>query len=113
MNMKKMQSALLGLWLLVPTAASCGFPQLPELPRDEPGDGGAASPSISLELLAGDIGGPGNADGTGSVARFNGPRSVVVDGVGNIYVADTSNETIRRITPTGAVTTLAGTANMA
>jgi len=51
---------------------------------------------------------PGTNDGLGSVARFNRPRGVAVDGAGSVYVADTENHTIRKITPAGEVTTLAG-----
>jgi hypothetical protein len=55
-------------------------------------------------------GNPGAADGAGSIARFNGPQGVAVDGAGSVYVADGSNATIRKITSDGMVTTLAGTA---
>ncbi len=51
---------------------------------------------------------PGSADGTGSAAGFNGANGVAVDSAGNVYVADTSNCTIRMVTPAGVVTTLAG-----
>ena len=58
----------------------------------------------------GTAGAPGSTDGTGAAARFNRPNGLVVDMAGNVYVADTSNSAIRKITPTGATTTVAGTA---
>jgi sugar lactone lactonase YvrE len=61
-----------------------------------------------VSTLAGLAGVSGSADGTGSGARFYQPQGVAVDGAGNVYVADTGNYTIRKITSAGAVTTLAG-----
>ena len=69
----------------------------------------AAGPQ-AFGTLAGLAGSPGSTEGTGSVARFNFTRDVAVDGAGTIYVADGGNHTIRRITPSGTVSTLAGLA---
>src|SRR5256885_2274817 len=60
--------------------------------------------------FAGNPGGPGDADGTGNAPRFSSPTGVAVDGSGNVYVADTGNNTIRKVTSAGEVTTLAGLA---
>jgi sugar lactone lactonase YvrE len=60
-----------------------------------------------VTTLAGTAGNRGNTDGTGSAARFNYPQSVAVDRSGNVFVADTENHTIRKITADGVVTTLA------
>ncbi|HEX2568077.1 MAG TPA: hypothetical protein VH877_00875 [Polyangia bacterium] len=62
-----------------------------------------------LDVIAGQYGGAGSLDGTGTSARFNNPGGAVYDGAGVLYVADTSNYTIRKVVlATGAVTTFAG-----
>jgi hypothetical protein len=65
-----------------------------------------------VTTLAGSAGQPGSADGTNNTALFNFPRGVAVDGAGNVYVADSGNNTIRKLTGDGVVTTLAGTAGL-
>jgi sugar lactone lactonase YvrE len=69
-----------------------------------------------VTTLAGLAGYSGSADGTGSAARFNRPYGVAVDTAGIVYVADSFNSTIRKVTPVGTnwvVTTLAGLAGSA
>lgn len=64
----------------------------------------------AVSTLAGKAGSAGSADGAGATARFSSPSGVAVDAAGTLYVTDAGNHTIRKITPAGAVTTLAGTA---
>ena len=71
------------------------------------------TPAGAKSIFAGG-GIPGQADGTGRNATFDGPFGVAVVGTGDsllIYVADHNNHTIRRITSTRVVTTIAGTAD--
>ena len=95
---------LLGVWLWV--LASC-------LPAGVLGQANYATPYTFI-TLAGNSGN-GSADGTNSAARFASPYGAAVDANGNVYVADTSNHTIRKMTPVGTnwvVTTLAGLAGV-
>jgi len=71
------------------------------------------TPGGAVTTWAGSPGNPGNADGLGGAARFNSPEGVAVDGAGNVYVADTLNHTIRKVTPGGEVATWAGSAGNA
>lgn len=70
------------------------------------------TPTGAVTTFAGSLA-IGSQDGLGASASFNGPCGVVVDSFGNVYVADTGNHVIRKITPAGAVTTVAGFAGSA
>jgi sugar lactone lactonase YvrE len=68
------------------------------------------TPAGVVTTIAGRAGARGHTDGAGSEARFNSPFGVAVDASGNVWVADGFNNTIRKITPAGVVTTVAGVA---
>ncbi|WP_183637984.1 hypothetical protein [Niveibacterium umoris] len=83
-------------------------------PINAPGHGGAVvrkvTPTGTVSTLAGRSGEAGYADGGGDAARFASPESLAADMAGNVYVADTLNQTIRKIAPDGTVSTFAGVA---
>ncbi|HWW06647.1 NHL repeat-containing protein [Collimonas sp.] len=66
-----------------------------------------------VTTLAGAAGNPGDTDGNGSHAQFNFPRGIAIDSAANLYIADTNNNTIRKLSASGDVITLAGTAGAA
>ena len=68
--------------------------------------------TFTFSTLAGSTN-AGSSDGPRNFAGFNQPQAVTVDLTGNVYVADTGNRTIRWISPTGLVTTVAGSAGLA
>jgi sugar lactone lactonase YvrE len=67
------------------------------------------SPEKTFTTLAGDK--EGFSDGGGSAASFNSPSGIAIDADGNLFVADTGNNRIRKITSEGNVSTLAGDGN--
>lgn len=68
------------------------------------------TPDGIVSTLAG--GGEGFQDGQGANAKFNTPSQLALDAQGNLYVADTGNNAVRRVTPDGAVTTIAGSGHV-
>ncbi len=67
------------------------------------------TPAGVVSTLAGRAGVSGHVDGSGTAAEFSDPENLTVDSSGNVYVADGAGNTIRKITPAGVVSTLAGT----
>ncbi|SEP01751.1 Por secretion system C-terminal sorting domain-containing protein [Mucilaginibacter gossypiicola] len=68
------------------------------------------TPDGTVTTLAG-TGAPGHDNGVGKLASFNLPYGLTVDKAENVYVADSYNNLIRKITPAGVVTTVAGILN--
>lgn len=66
------------------------------------------SPTGILQLIAGQPGVTGSANGPAASASFGQPEGVALDASGNIYVADAGNNAVRKITPAGLVSTVAG-----
>jgi sugar lactone lactonase YvrE len=67
------------------------------------------TPAGVVGTLAGTPSVAGNVDAQGMAAKFNGPEGIAIDASGNLYVADTQNNSIRKVTLSGAVTTFATT----
>lgn len=98
----------------VGTAASFNYPE--DIAIDADGDLFVAdrgnnmirkiTPDGTVTTVAGS-GKSGKEDGAPETASFNGPRSITIDGVGNMYVSDFDNNTIRKITANSGVTTFA------
>lgn len=68
------------------------------------------TPTGVVTTMAGLAGVSGSADGIGSAARFRSLMGIAVDAAGNLYASDMDDNTIRKVTPAGVVTTFAGQA---
>ncbi len=77
--------------------------------RRVPGAIFKVTPAGVVTYFAGSSGATGHIDGTGAAVRFNNPTGIAIDSANNLYVADTGNNTIRKITPAGVVSTVVGT----
>ena len=70
------------------------------------------SPGGTVSTMAGQAAVTGCVNGVGTAALFNRPLGIAVDSNGNVYVADKVNQVVRKITPSGVVSTLAGQAGV-
>jgi sugar lactone lactonase YvrE len=86
-----------------PTSSPTASPSAAATPTPSP----TATPRGTFATWVGN-GTAGYAEGTLRAARFNLPYGVAVDGAGNVYIADAFNHRIRKVTPQGVVTTIAG-----
>ena len=71
------------------------------------------TPDGAASIFAGTADKPGTADGTGAAAQFHTPGAMVIDKADNLYVVDRDNQTIRKITPSGTVSTVVGVPGLA
>ena len=108
LNSARLRLKLCGAAALMLLCSACGD----GIPKDEDDEDGGESPppQAALSILAGDPTIEGTMDGTGTAARFKWPQGIAIDADDNLYVADTGNFVIRKITPAGVVTTVAGAA---
>jgi len=100
---------------VTPPSATSAPPPVIVKPRQDikPPATVVAPPRSSPPIIVGAIGIAGSSDGIGSQARFSSPSALAVDSAGYIYVADMGNNTIRKISTSGDVRTLAGLAGQA
>ncbi len=67
----------------------------------------------TVTTILGAAGVPGSIDANGIASRFRGPTGLALDSSGNLFIADTGNHTIRKVTTAGDVSTFAGAAGQA
>jgi len=105
----RLRLKLCGAAALMLLCSACGD-GIPKDQDDEDGGDPPPAPVAPLSILAGDPTIEGTMDGSGTAARFKSPQGIAIDADDNLYVADTGNYVIRKITPAGVVTTVAGAA---
>lgn len=105
----RLRLKLCGAAALMLLCSACGD-GIPKDQDDEDGGDPPPAPVAALSILAGDPTIEGTMDGSGTAARFKWPQGIAIDADDNLYVADTGNFVIRKITPAGVVTTVAGAA---
>lgn len=101
----RMRVKVLGASAVMVLLAACG-----DHPPKDKDDDKQPPAQAAISVFAGSATDAGSTNATGEAARFDNPTGIAIDAAGNLYVADTGNDTIRKITPSGAVTTLAGAA---
>src|SRR5689334_914361 len=69
----------------------------------------SASTGVITNFAGNGVAGSGGDGGPATSASLNGPGDLAMDGAGNIYIADTNNSKIRKVTPGGTISTFAGT----
>src|SRR5262245_47094752 len=68
---------------------------------------------FQISTYAGLAGTPGTQNGTRTTARFDNPTGIAIDSSGNLFVVEEGNNTVRKMTPAGMVSTIAGLAGVA